>query len=296
MSVHFVVPYYLDPKYLFELVDSVRKQTRDEWLLTIVDDQYPGTAAKDYLDEIGDSRIKYLRNDKNLGACDNVNHCMTLGEGDFLVVMGADDALEPNYVDVVLNAFARHPEAIMVHPGVIVVDENSQPHLPLADKVKAFASRSAWEHGVMDGPTALESLMHGNWLYVPAMAFRQEVVGRSTIRKDRGSIGDLGWVSDMLLQGGEFALDPTPAFRFRRHLASHSSQHARDVARFDEEYAFYSDAAIRLQAKGWNTAARSARWHIYSRLHAMQAASNALLEGDVKRTFALAKRGLRTSR
>src|SRR5262249_42191418 len=113
MSVHFVVPYYVDPAYLFELVDSVRKQSRDEWLLTIVDDQYPGTAAQDHVAQLNDPRIDYRRNERNLGATGNVAHCLTLGRGDYLVIMGADDALEPNYMDVVLNAFERHPDAIM---------------------------------------------------------------------------------------------------------------------------------------------------------------------------------------
>src|SRR5262249_10839146 len=99
-GVHFVVPYYLDPKYLFELIESVRKQTRDEWLLTIVDDQYPGTAAKDYIDELGDPRIEWVQNEKNLGTTGNATHCLTLGRLEYLTVMGADDALEPNFLEV----------------------------------------------------------------------------------------------------------------------------------------------------------------------------------------------------
>ncbi|WP_053738194.1 glycosyltransferase [Nocardia sp. NRRL S-836] len=294
MTVHFVAPYYLEPKILFEMIDSVCAQTRDEWLLTVVDDQYPGTAAEDYIRQIGDPRIEYVRNEVNLGATENVTRSMSLGRGKYLVVLGADDALEPNYVDVVLGMFERHPNAIMAHPGVIVVDDNSKPHdpLPLADRVKIFAGRNAWKHSELDGPDALASLMNGNWLYVPAMAFRQDVVAGTTIRHDFGSIGDLGWVTDLLLKGGTLALDPTPVFRYRRHMASHSSNHAKDVIRFDEEKFFYLDAAKRLEAKGWTKAARAARLHVFSRLHAMQSALDALKGGDVKRTMALAKRGL----
>lgn len=297
MNVHFVVPYYLDPRYLFELIGSVREQTRDEWLLTVVDDQYPGTAAQDHIAELDDPRITYQRNERNLGATGNVHHCLTLGKGDYVVVMGADDAVEPNYVDVVLKAFERLPNAIMVHPGVIVVDENGTPTNPLADRIKAFASRSAWRHDELDGPAALRSLMNGNWLYAPAIAMRQDALANTVINKGHGSIGDLGWVADMLMQqGGSIALDPTPAFRYRRHSTSHSSELAKNVQRFDEEYAFYLDAAKRLEAKGWQPAARAARWHMYSRLHAMQAASSALLGGDIRRTVALASRGLRPLR
>ncbi|ANZ36977.1 hypothetical protein BBK82_13750 [Lentzea guizhouensis] len=294
MNIHFLAPYYLEPKILFELIDSMIAQTRGDWILTVVDDQYPGTAAEDYIKEIGDPRIEYVRNEVNLGATANVTKCMELGRGTYLVVMGADDALEPNYVETVLGMFERHPNAIMAHPGVVVIDENSKPHdpLPLADRVKIFAGRNAWKHRELDGPEALASLMNGNWLYVPAMAFRQDVVQGTKIRQDFGSIGDLGWVTELLLKGGTLALDPTPAFRYRRHMASHSSNHAKDVVRFDEEKYFYLDAAKRLEAKGWTKAARAARLHVFSRLHAMQSALDALKGGDVKRTMALAKRGL----
>ena len=127
LSVHFVVPYYVPPHYLFELIASVRAQTRDGWLLTIVDDQYPGTEAEDYIAKLGDPRIDYVRNERNLGATDNVCRSMTLGRLEYITVMGADDALEPCYVQVVLDAFERHPDAIMVHPGVTVVDSDGKP-------------------------------------------------------------------------------------------------------------------------------------------------------------------------
>src|SRR3712207_3289659 len=118
MGVHIVVPYYMDPRYLFELIESVLKQTRDDWRLTIVDDQYPGTVARDYVAELGDPRIEWVQNERNLGTTGNACHCIQLGKLEYITVMGADDALEPNYVEVVLDAFARHPNAIMVHPGV----------------------------------------------------------------------------------------------------------------------------------------------------------------------------------
>lgn len=295
MSVHFVVPFYVEPRYLFEMIESVRAQTRDEWKLTIVDDQYPGTAAADYIAEIGDPRIVHIRNEVNLGATGNVCRCMTLGELEYITVLGADDALEPNYVQVVLDAFARHPNAIMVHPGVTVVDSQSRPTDSLADRIKRMASRSAWKHSELNGPEALQSLMKGNWLYVPAMCFRNDVMDRVKRLGEFGSIADLGWVTDMLMGGGSLALDPTPAFRYRRHEVSHSSVHAKSVVRFDEENTYYAAAAQQLAELGWSRAARAARLHPLSRLHAMQSAMNALAQRDVKLAGALTGRALNWS-
>ena len=293
MSVHIVVPYYVEPRYLIELIDSVRAQTRPDWLLTIVDDQYPGTEAEDYIAKLGDERIEYVRNERNLGATANVCHCMTLGRLDYLTVMGADDALEPGYVELVHDAFARHPDAIMVHPGVTIVDGDGAPTDTLTDRVKRLASRNAWRQQELDGQAALESLMKGNWLYVGAMCFRQNVVPRAQNLGEYKSIADLGWVTDMLLGGGTLALDPTPGYRMRRYATSHSASHAKTVTRFDEEATYYLVAARQLEDKGWTKAARAARRHPLSRLHAMHSAIGALSSGDVRLAAVLTGRAVR---
>lgn len=293
MSVHIVVPYYMDPKYLFELIESVRKQTRDDWRLTIVDDQYPGTAAKDYIAELDDPRIEWIQNEKNLGTTGNSSYCITLGELKYMTVMGADDALEPNYVETVQNAFERHPEAIMVHPGVTVVDSEGNPTDSLADRIKRVVSKSAWKQDELDGPTAARSLMRGNWLYCPAMCFRTDVVSRAEMLGDFASIADLAWVMDMLLGGGTMAMDPTPAFRYRRHAGNHSSQHAKSVLRFAEEQRYYLAMSKRLKEHGWRKAARAARLHPTTRLHAMRSAVGAVASRDIKLTAKLTRLALR---
>jgi GT2 family glycosyltransferase len=282
MGIHFVVPYYLDPKYLFEMIESVRKQTRDDWKLTIVDDQYPGTAARDYVAELDDPRIVWVQNEKNLGTTGNTTHCLTLGELEYITVLGADDALEPTYVEVVLDAFDRHPDAIMVHPGVKLVDGDGNPTDSLADRIKRMLSRSAWRHDELDGPTAAQSLMKGNWLYCPAMCYRNDVVPRAERLGEFASIADLAWVIDMLLGGGTMAMDPTPVFRYRRHQASHSSQHAKSLARFAEEQRYYAAAAAKLRAKGWDRAARAARLHWTTRMHALRSALGAARSRDFR--------------
>ncbi|HEU5474844.1 MAG TPA: glycosyltransferase [Actinophytocola sp.] len=296
MCVHIVVAYYLEPRYLFELIESVRKQTCDDWRLTIVDDRYPGTAARDYVAELGDPRIEWVQNERNLGTSGNMCRCMTQGRLKYVTAMGADDALEPNYVETMLRAFERHPNAIMVHPWVTVVDADGALTDSLVDRIKRLMSRSAWRTGELAGPAAVRSLMRGNWLYCPAMCFRTDVVPRAEPMGEFASIADLAWVVDMLLGGGTLVLDPTPAFRYRRHQASHSSQHAKSLARFTEEQRYYAATAAKLRAHGWTTAARAAQLHVTTRLHALRAALGALADRDPRLAFALFRLSVRRIR
>lgn len=289
MAIQFIVPYYMDPKYLFELIDSVRAQTRDEWRLTIVDDQYPDTTAEEHVRSLNDPRIEYLRNEQNLGVIKNVVKCLQLGTEEYFVLMGADDALEPRYVEVVLDAFKRHPDAIMVHPGVLLVDGDSQPTDTLGDKMKRFISREAWKHSELDARTAVGSLMHGNWPYAPALAIRTDVVDRVQHLGEWGCVGDLAWIVDMLLGGGTMALDPTPVFRYRRH-ASHSADAVKGTTRFDEEQRYFGWAAKEMDKRGWRKEARAARAHFTSRGNIAKASLESALAGNFKLAGALAHR------
>jgi len=135
--------------------------------------------------------------------------------------------------------------------------------------------------------------MKGNWLYVPAMCFRTDVVSRVGPIDQFASIADLAWVIDMLLGGGTMALDPTPAFRYRRHAASHSSLHAKSLLRFEEEQRYYAHAATKLREHGWLRAARVARLHPTTRLHAIRAALGAVAARNGRLALDLTRLALR---
>ena len=41
MPLDIFIPYWGDPDYLKQTVESVRRQTSPDWLLTVIDDAYP---------------------------------------------------------------------------------------------------------------------------------------------------------------------------------------------------------------------------------------------------------------
>ncbi len=232
-----------------------------------------------------------MRNERNLGTTDNVWRCMTLGRLEYITVMGADDALEPCYVQVVVEAFKRHPDAIMVHPGVTVVDSDGKPADSLTDRVKRMASRNAWSHPELSGQAALESLMKGNWLYVPAMCFRRDVVPRA--QQLDGSIHRRPRLGHRHAAGRRNAGArphsglPVPAARGEPFVHPRKERGA-----LRRGGAYYLAAARQLEEKGWARAARAARMHPLSRLHAMQSAAGALSATDLRLAGALTRRAL----
>jgi glycosyltransferase involved in cell wall biosynthesis len=287
ISLDVVMPYYGDQAYLLRAVDSVRALQQADWRLTVVEDRYPGgAAARAAVHALGDDRIRYLRNDRNLGVAANTHRCFELAERDFVLVTDYDDLLLPNYAVEVAGLFDRHPDAVVAQPAVEVVDENDRPHRPLADRVKTWLAPRG--EAALAGEAAVASLLRGNWLYCPALCYRRSAVAGVKPRPDADAVHDLARVVDVLRYGGSVAVGTTVAFRYRRHRSSHSSGGARTGIRFAQERAYFESIAAELAADGRPRAARAARLRPLSRLNAATQLPGALVSrrSDVARTLA----------
>jgi glycosyltransferase involved in cell wall biosynthesis len=269
MSLEFMVPFYGDPGLLKETVASVRAQTDGDWRLTVVDDGYPDDSIPGWFAALGDDRIRYTRNETNLGANKNYEKCLALATADDVTVLGADDLLRPNYVAVVREARRRFPDAAVIQPGVEVVDEHGQPARSLVDRVKRVYAPTPTGTVALSGEDLATSLLKGNWLYFPALCFSLAKVRDVGFRDGLNVVQDLALVLDLLMRGERLVVDPTVCFAYRRHGGSDSSWRALEGTRFLEERDYFQQVARELTALGWSRAARAARMHVSSRLHAL---------------------------
>ncbi|MFI0938846.1 glycosyltransferase family 2 protein [Streptomyces sp. NPDC021020] len=265
------IPYYGDVALLRAAVRSVQAQDGDDWRLTVVDDgREPG--VPEWFAGLGDPRVHYLRNPENLGVTGNFNRCVELARAPHVVLMGCDDLMLPGYLRTVRRALRRSPGAAMVQPGVQVVDGDGRPCRTLTDtaKKRLYApGRVRRAAALLGGEDLAVSLLRGNWLYFPSVCWRTDALRAHPFRADLGVIQDLAVVVELLLDGGRLATDPEVCFRYRRHAESASAAQAATGARFDEARGFFLDASARLLAHGWPRAARAARHHWSSRLHAL---------------------------
>ena len=67
MALDIFIPYWGDVNYMKQAVDSVLAQDNDDWLLTVVDDAYPGDEVRRYVEAISDERVRYVRKATNEG-------------------------------------------------------------------------------------------------------------------------------------------------------------------------------------------------------------------------------------
>lgn len=270
MTLEIFVPFWGDPALLFLTVDSVRAQSNPDWRLTVIDDCYPDASVPARFAEIDDHRISYSRNEVNLGITENYREAIRRATTEFVTILGCDDLLHPNYVDVVLRTVAAVPYADVIQPGVQVIDGQGTVVRPLVDRVKTgmLAPRGGKGIAVLHGERMATSLIRGDWLYWPSLTFRTETLKRIDFRDGLPIIQDLALLMDIAFDGGTLAYNPTVAFSYRRHGGSASQKALLDGRRFRDERAYYAEARALAAARGWTKTARTARVRALSRLHA----------------------------
>jgi hypothetical protein len=198
----------------------------------------------------------------------NTFRCLHLAQRDHFVLMDFDDVLLPNYATVVSDLLVRYPDAVVVQPGIQVVDADGKPCRPLPDRIKA--SIGPVNRDVeLRGEAAVASLLRGNWTYGPSLCYRRSPTRDLRLRPGTDSIHDLARIIDLLRGGGTFVVGSQVAFHYRRHRTSHSSTGARTGRRFEEEQHYYDLIRTELAAAGWARASRQARLRLFSRLNAM---------------------------
>jgi GT2 family glycosyltransferase len=287
--VDVMLPAFGDDTLVRQAIVSVREQTDGHWRLSVVDD---GPAAGrdpnlgDWVRRLDDHRISYLANLTRLGINRNFQRCVDLSTHELVVILGADDRLLPDFVARVRAVAAERPQLAFIHTGARVVDAAGRPSAPMADRVKALTSIKATSIKVASGVREIggeqlaASLLRGNWMYFPSVAFRREWLVRHGFRPGYDVVQDLDLYLRILRGGGRVGLLGTPGIEYRRHPASVSSEGAEDGSRFDEERRFFAEAAAELTEAGWPRAASAARWHLTSRLHALQRATLLLAAGQ----------------
>ena len=95
------MPVYNGEKIVEPTIRSILNQSFDNFELIIVDDCSEDKSSE-VIKNIKDKRIKYFRNEKNLGYSGNIEKCRQKASGDIIYLMGQDDIMAD---DTLLNTY-----------------------------------------------------------------------------------------------------------------------------------------------------------------------------------------------
>ena len=93
--VSIITPVYNAEKFLSETIESVQKQTYNNWELLLIDDCSRDN-SKQIIDEFrqNDKRIRYIKMEKNVGAAVTRNEGIKRASGRFIAFIDSDDIWE----------------------------------------------------------------------------------------------------------------------------------------------------------------------------------------------------------
>lgn len=166
----------------------------------------------------GDPRVRYVRNEINLGMTGNFNACISCANGDFIKFLCADDLLSPDCVATMVDAFARNPEIALVASARLLVDDAMAPL-----RTAGFSRHSLR----IDGEAAIhDCFFRGNLIGEPtAVMFRRQQALRG-FREDYPQLMDLEmWMH--LLQSGSMSYIARPLCKIRQHPQQATQQNLK---------------------------------------------------------------------
>lgn len=285
------VPYYSGVDHLRLTLASVLAQDDPCWACVVVDDSPVDHGVGDVVVGLGDPRVTYRRNERNLGVAGAFNRCFELAveSGAPLVsIVHADDLLEPSYVRVARAAHEREPDAACVAPRVVVIGAGGAPSRTVPDTVKSVLRPRLLDR--LAGERGLRLLLRGQFFYCPAVSYRVGLLRLPAWNERWGQVMDLELYARVLLDGGTILLDPACTYRYRRHQASATQVNSSTLVRSREETELCRALTLEADDRGWARAARAGRRRLAVRLQALMQAVLA-----VRRDRELAREALRLS-
>lgn len=128
------LPVYNSQRYIKQSLDSLLAQTFAGFVLIISDNASTDDTSRicqEYA--AADSRVKYFRNEMNIGNPRNFNRVFQLTQTPYLKWSTSDDFWEPTFVERALEVMERDPAIALCYPNAWIVDSDGRNPVPYDD-------------------------------------------------------------------------------------------------------------------------------------------------------------------
>ena len=122
-----LLPVYNEFDYVDITVGSVLSQTFSDFELLLIDDS-ENSEMNDKLISIAnsDSRIKLLKNDKNIGLISSLNRGIREAKGKYIARIDADDIMNIDRLQMQVDFLEKNKSVVIVGSGCNIIDEDGK--------------------------------------------------------------------------------------------------------------------------------------------------------------------------
>ena len=264
LSVSVVVAAYGDVPYLEETLSSLVKSQPECVPVFVLDDFSPTSDVLDIAHKFAD-RITYVRSEVNRGVSGSFNAAADLVDTDYLMLVGPDDRVTSSLQDFLSGLEPSAFDAVVIQPGVSVIDSKGDAANPMNDRVKNWIAPK--KDSLHFGEGLAVSLLKGDWAYNPSLLWKVSYLKEARYDESLKTAMDLDILLKLTFEGKGLYRSSSKVFEYRRHSEAVSSKNA-GAQQFGEELSIHKWAYKSAQVKNWNKAAKWARLAITPRLHA----------------------------
>lgn len=143
--VSIIMPSWNTSEYIGQSIQSIIDQTYKNWELIIVDDCSTDCTNK-IVGEFNDSRIKYFKNNENIGAALTRNKALRMAKGEWIAFLDSDDLWNPLKLEKQLKFMIENNIYFSYH-NYEKIDENSKPIGILVTGPKIVTQRKMYNYG-----------------------------------------------------------------------------------------------------------------------------------------------------
>jgi len=121
------LPVYNGERYLPRTLSCLLAQTFGDFELIVCDNASGDSTKEICLDFASrDSRLRYVHNERNLGAIPNFNRAVELGSAPFFKWTAHDDLYSPSYLAECMAILERSPDVVLAHSDTAFIGEDDE--------------------------------------------------------------------------------------------------------------------------------------------------------------------------
>ncbi|MCE9629974.1 MAG: glycosyltransferase [Planctomycetia bacterium] len=179
--VSICIPTYNRLALLQAAVQSCLAQTFTDFDIVITDNS-DRDDSEQWVRQLNDPRIRYHRNERNLGGAGNFSKAISLARGKYVKLLMDDDLMKPEFLALTVAALEKHPTAGVAMAPMDLIDVHSAPITPRFYLVKRMHYRYRYRvgDGLIDRKTLLRDFLTRDYpCCVPSgVLFRKEFFDR----------------------------------------------------------------------------------------------------------------------
>ena len=123
-------------EYISEAIESVLSQSYPHWELLVIDDNSSDNSLTEIEKFLKDERIIFLENKINVGKTKNLKKGIQEANGEIIVILDSDDALDLYALEKINNFYKKNPKCDYLYSQCYYCDKNLKPvHLGFSKKI-----------------------------------------------------------------------------------------------------------------------------------------------------------------